>query len=101
MTHLLGCDYFTPEFPLYVMPTQHSATAPHQHDFFELVYLMSGRGTHLIGATGYPLRAGDVYVICPNETHAYHPDADTSVRIVNVLFMSSRCSARRRASRRG
>lgn len=87
MTHLLGSDYFTPEFPLYVAQTQHSAIAPHQHDFFELVYLMSGRGTHYIGATGYPLRAGDVYVITPNETHAYHPDADTTVRIVNVLFM--------------
>ncbi len=53
MTHLLGSDYFTPEFPLYVAQTQHSAIAPNRHDFFELVYLMSGRGTHYIGATGY------------------------------------------------
>src|SRR5262249_13952268 len=61
----------------------------HRHEFFELVYLISGRGTHWIGTAGYPIQAGDVYVISPDEPHAYHPAAGTEVRIFNVLFLPS------------
>lgn len=87
MKHLLSADFFTSEFPLYIAETRHGTVATHCHDFFELVYLISGRGTHWIGTNSYPIQAGDVYVISPNEPHAYAPLNGEEVRIVNLLFL--------------
>ena len=50
----------------------------HRHEFFELVYLSDGRGTHRIGEERYPIQTGDVYVISPDEPHAYHSAGDAA-----------------------
>lgn len=89
MTHLLSANFFTSDFPLYIAEMQHGTTATHHHEFFELVYLLNGRGVHRIGTATYPIHAGDVYVISPNEPHAYYPLDRSEVRIVNVLFLPS------------
>ncbi len=73
--------------PLYVTEARHGTTATHCHDFFELVYLRSGRGVHRIGEGRYPIQAGDVYVISPGEPHAYDTLDDGDMRIVNLLFL--------------
>ena len=87
MTHLLSADFFTADFPLYVAEMRHGMIDSHCHEFFEMVYLKSGRGEHRIGATSYPIQAGDVYVISPDEPHAYYPVDGAEVRIVNLLFL--------------
>ncbi len=87
MMHLLSADFFTADFPLYVAEVRHGPVRAHQHEFFELIYLISGRGLHRIGNKSYPIQAGDVYVISPDEPHAYFPAEGNEVRIVNVLFL--------------
>jgi AraC-like DNA-binding protein len=87
MKHLMGADFFTADLPLSVHEARHGAITPHQHEFFELVYVLSGSGVHCIGTTNYPIHAGDVYVISPDEPHAYHPVDGSELRIINVLFM--------------
>ena len=89
MTHLLSADFFTDDFPLHIAEARHGTIKPHRHEFFELVYLISGRGLHRIGTRSYPIQAGDVYVISPDEPHAYYPLDGEQVRIVNVLFVPS------------
>ncbi len=87
MRHLLSAEFFTAELPLHVVEARHGAVTAHRHEFFELVYVMQGRGIHRIGAATYPIQAGDVYVISPDEPHAYYPANDEELRIVNVLFL--------------
>lgn len=87
--HLLNEEFFTSDFPLHIAEAQHGTLESHCHEFFELVYLISGQGLHRIGSHSYPIQAGDVYVISPNEPHAYFPRDDGSLRIVNVLFLPS------------
>jgi AraC-like DNA-binding protein len=87
MTHLLSADFFTVDFPLYVAEMRHGMIDSHCHEFFELVYLKSGRGEHCIGGASYPIQAGDVYVISPDEPHAYYPVDGADVCIVNLLFL--------------
>ena len=87
--HLLSADFKLDSFPLQVTPACHGTIGSHCHEFYELVYLISGRGSHCIGPSSYPIQAGDVYVISPNEPHAYYPLPGTEVRIVNVLFLPS------------
>jgi AraC-like DNA-binding protein len=87
MLHLLNADYLPVGFPLRVTPARHGTTGVHCHEFYELVYVIGGRGTHSIGDSRYPIRTGDVYVISPNEPHAYDSMAGVELRIVNVLFL--------------
>lgn len=87
MKHLLSADFFTAELPLHVVEARHGAITPHRHEFFELVYVLEGRGLHRIGAAAYPIRSGDVYVISPHEPHAYYPENGDVLRIVNLLFL--------------
>ncbi len=49
--------------------------------------MLEGRGVHRIATAAYPIRSGDVYVISPHEPHAYHPEDDGVLRIVNLLFL--------------
>lgn len=74
-------------FPLVVMDIEQKANAVHSHDFYEMVYVRRGRGTHVIEDTPYPIRAGDFYFLRPGEAHVYMPDGD--LRIVNVLWQPS------------
>jgi AraC family L-rhamnose operon regulatory protein RhaS len=85
--HRLGRDSLRGSFPLYVAEARHGPVAAHCHEFFELVYLRAGRGTHRIGEACYPIQTGDVYVISPGEPHAYHTLDDGEMRIVNLLFL--------------
>jgi AraC-like DNA-binding protein len=89
MPHLLNREYFSSDFPLCIMEAKHGTLESHCHEFFELVYLVSGQGVHRIGAHSYPIQAGDVYVISPDEPHAYYPREGAAVQIVNVLFLPS------------
>src|SRR5690349_9504673 len=74
-------------FPLAVTEVEQSALQSHAHDFYEMVYVRRGRGTHLIEDTPYPIRAGDFYFLRPGETHSYRPDGP--LRIVNILWQPS------------
>jgi AraC-like DNA-binding protein len=85
--HRLGRETLRGAFPLSIAEARHGPVGPHSHDFFELVYLRAGRGTHWIGEARYPIQAGDVYVISPGEQHAYDTLDDGEVRIVNLLFL--------------
>jgi AraC-like DNA-binding protein/quercetin dioxygenase-like cupin family protein len=74
-------------FPLVVMEIQQQANAAHAHDFYEMVYIRRGRGTHMIEDVPYPIRAGDFYFLRPGESHYYLPDGD--LRLVNILWQPS------------
>jgi AraC family L-rhamnose operon regulatory protein RhaS len=85
--HRLGREFLEGTFPLHIVDARHGPVDSHCHEFFELVYLRSGRGTHWIGEARYPIQTGDVYVISPGEPHAYHTVDDGEMRIVNLLFL--------------
>lgn len=77
-------EYFEAGFPLVLMTIDQGAIAEHAHDFYEMVYVRRGRGTHVIEGTPYPIRAGDFYFLRPNEAHSYWPDG--TLKLVNILW---------------
>jgi len=46
----------------------------HRHDFVEIVYVISGSATHILGDNTYLVKKGDVVVVDPNEDHAFIPE---------------------------
>jgi AraC-like DNA-binding protein/mannose-6-phosphate isomerase-like protein (cupin superfamily) len=88
-THLRARQYFSSAFPLYIAEVQQTAIDEHSHEFFEMVYVRRGRGWHFIEGERYPIQAGDLYVISPDETHGYAPLESETLHIINLLWMPS------------
>lgn len=59
--------------------------ALHRHTFFELVYILRGTATHLVGQDTMALRAGDYFIIDPGSNHCYKDTDD--LELVNCLFL--------------
>lgn len=45
---------------------------PHRHDFYYLLYISSGKGTHTIDFKTYAFEAGQLYVMSPGQIHEWN-----------------------------
>jgi AraC family transcriptional regulator, transcriptional activator of pobA len=59
------------EFPLEVKRWGLAAAniGPHAHDFYELLLVESGNGTHRHQGQSYPVRVGQVLLMAPGDLH--------------------------------
>ncbi len=57
------------------MPAGAQAAYPHRHDFYEILYVTGGEGTHFIDFNAYPIKAGTVYFISPGQVHYWNTPA--------------------------
>ncbi len=59
----------------------------HSHRFYEMIYVMSGSGTHIIEREERPMKKGSVFLLAPNVAHRYYPEENCDdLRICNVVF---------------
>lgn len=83
-------DYFrVPGMPVavFAMPDQH-AMELHRHEFAELTVVTAGVALHVTGQGRYPIGAGDVFYVPPEQPHSF---AEVKgLGLVNVLFFSDR-----------
>ncbi len=63
-------------------PAGAQAVYPHRHDFYEMLYITGGAGTHFIDFNAYPIKAGTVYFISPGQVHYWN----TSVPLEGVFI---------------
>lgn len=47
----------------------------HAHDFFEMEFIISGEGTHIINGKEYPIKSGAVYILTPSDVHSVMPSS--------------------------
>jgi AraC family L-rhamnose operon transcriptional activator RhaR/AraC family L-rhamnose operon regulatory protein RhaS len=57
----------------------------HQHNFHELVIILSGKGVHSTDTESYPIQAGDVFLVRPGTAHGYHDTA--GLELANILYL--------------
>ncbi len=57
----------------------------HNHDFYELVLINKGQGTHFTKSNKYPIRAGDIFLIKPNEAHGYSNTKE--LNLTNIFYI--------------
>ncbi len=43
----------------------------HAHNFFELVFIISGKGTHQLNDNNFAYNEGDVFLLTPNDEHLF------------------------------
>lgn len=53
-------------------PLLTQSTRPHRHDFYEVLYVTGGEGTHFIDFNAYPIEPHTVYFISPGQVHYWH-----------------------------
>ena len=60
----------------------------HKHTFIELVYVISGKATHLVGERTFPATKGDLFIINYDTPHAFFWDENESEPFVgyDLLF---------------
>ncbi|NIJ53621.1 AraC family transcriptional regulator [Dyadobacter arcticus] len=56
----------------------------HQHNFFELVYIISGTGTQVINDNTFQYHPGHMFLITPEDTHSF--DIETTTRFFFIRF---------------
>ena len=54
------------------IPAGAAAEFPHRHDFYGILYMTGGEGTHFIDFNAYPIEAGTVYFISPGQVHYWN-----------------------------
>ena len=57
-------------------------SAPHTHDFYLLLYITRGSGTHTIDLQDYELRPGALFFLAPGQVHSWKLSADATGYIV-------------------
>ncbi|MBQ7794154.1 MAG: helix-turn-helix domain-containing protein [Clostridia bacterium] len=60
----------------------------HKHEFIEIVYIISGRATHIIDGNSYSVKKGDISLINSCESHAFYPDetSDEAFIAYDLMF---------------
>lgn len=54
------------------IPAYAQAVQPHRHDFYEILYIRGGKGTHFIDFKAYPITSDTVYFISPGQVHYWN-----------------------------
>ncbi|MCV6594165.1 MAG: AraC family transcriptional regulator [Silicimonas sp.] len=58
----------------------------HDHDFYEVFLIESGRTAHWINGESQSLGPGQLMFIRPGDCHAFKADRDEGCQIINVMF---------------
>ena len=59
---------------------------PHAHDFAELFWIERGRGSHLVNGEQHELAQGDLWLIRPDDVHAFRARDERGFTQLNVAF---------------
>jgi AraC-like DNA-binding protein len=66
------------------LPAEALEPRPNRHSFFELFWVASGSGAHLIDFVRHPIEAGSVFLVAPGQVHAW--EIEQGVSGVAILF---------------
>ena len=57
----------------------------HSHDFFEMIYVLSGTCQQIYRGTSYSLHTGDIAIMAPYTSHNIRVTNDETI-VINILF---------------
>ncbi len=64
-------------------PAFAQASWPHRHDFYEVLYVTGGEGTHFVDFNAYPIEPNTFYFISPGQVHYW----ETTVPIEGEIIV--------------
>ncbi|WP_160714055.1 AraC family transcriptional regulator [Chitinophaga solisilvae] len=82
-------------FAIEFKTTDDCPVKPHKHTFFELVYILDGKGIHHINQNKFPYEPGNLFLLMPMDMHHFNVTTTTSflfIRFNNVYLNSQKSS---------
>nr|WP_285891360.1 AraC family transcriptional regulator [Paenibacillus pasadenensis] len=74
--HSVGVDHFHGDFPLYMNRWKEGfELREHDHDFFEIAYVMAGEGYHYVGESVEKTGKGLLYLLPVGTPHLFRPSS--------------------------
>lgn len=85
--HLRANDFFSDGFPFGVVRVRTDDVSPlwHDHDFFEIVFIISGSGVHKTLSQKTAIKRGSVFFLNRGEPHSF----ETNGILENITFLFS------------
>ena len=62
----------------------------HKHTFIEIVYILSGSGTHVVGDREVPVSKGDLFIINYDTPHAFFRNEETPLLFAHIAKRKKR-----------
>jgi AraC-like DNA-binding protein len=90
--------FFLSKFPFSIERMQHTPNDFNesmrcQREFWKIIYVISGHGEKIINDRAYPMSAGSLFVIHPDDRTTFHIESE-SIDIYNIIFMPELISDR-------
>lgn len=78
------------EFDVAVYESETWSLPPHDHSFFEIVYVLEGKGTHILNRNGYGYSKGSLFFLTPSDVHSFEISEKTRLCIItfNKIYFS-------------
>ncbi|MGG1633247.1 AraC family transcriptional regulator [Paenibacillus sp. NRS-1760] len=87
---LLGKNFLTLSSPYKIYKhVIDNKIAAHWHDFFEMGFVVSGTGTHVINGEPFPLEKGMTFLLTTADFHEIIPDEGQTIHLFNLIFDES------------
>ncbi|SHI69773.1 helix-turn-helix domain-containing protein [Aquimarina spongiae] len=64
---------------------------PHNHNYFEIIFVEQGNGYHTINDVRFPYRENDIFLLAPEDTHHFEIESHTKFtyfKFTELLFSS-------------
>ncbi len=75
-----------PNFAMRVFDIAPNGYSPlHSHPWEHEVFILRGNGQLFDGSNGFPLKAGDVVFVPPNERHQFKNSSDKTLRFICLV----------------
>jgi AraC-like DNA-binding protein len=58
----------------------------HWHEFYELTFILSGQGEHILNGVSYPLSKGSLFMLTPADFHEVNSEPGQTLDIFNLIF---------------
>jgi len=71
------------DFALAIKEYSADHTPMHRHDCFEIIFILEGRGIHLINDNQFPYGKGDLFLLTPADRHAFLAHSRSSFVIID------------------
>ena len=72
---------------VHVFQSQSARVERHTHDFIEIAYILSGKGTETVDGNSYEVRHGDIVFINYGSTHSYRVTDQKGFSNLDCLFL--------------
>jgi AraC-like DNA-binding protein len=90
LIYLQSAAFFeSEEFLFYIAPytiSSNEIIEQHSHEFFELVYVIEGSGSHIYQEKIFSIHEGDVFIIEPEKIHGFEVGNNEYLKVYNLLF---------------